>query len=299
MRRIALSLLASCALMAGSITNDQIVQMVKAGKADAEIMGMIRKEGLAFTPSGASQTAIRDAGGDLELTAFIFQFSQGHGASPDPRRGGSHDTYDGGASTSRRRSEAASDDPGVSRGSMASAQDHYKARFFMGFGYTSGGDTLASAQYSNGSNITIHAGSGVLFQAGVDWQFTHLVGAQASVGYHVDDTDASNGSISFHRVPFEALVFLYPDQQFRIGAGARKATDASLTSSGAGSIGDYDFSSSTGLVAECEYLSRPTRRGSRYGVSLRYISEKYTLEGEPGAPTFNGNGFGLGIEIYF
>jgi hypothetical protein len=73
--------------MAGGLTNDQIIEMVKAGKSDTEIIGIIHEEGLAFSPDGATQTAIRNAGGDLALTASISQYSS-HSAVSQARTGG-------------------------------------------------------------------------------------------------------------------------------------------------------------------------------------------------------------------
>ena len=121
---------------------------------------------------------------------------------------------------------------------------------------------------------------------------------QASIGYHRDSQGADNGSVTFTRVPIEALVFYYPVERFRMGLGLRKATGATLDSSGAASIGSVDFDSSTGTILEVEFLSRRSRIGQG-GLNFRFINEKSTANGIQGAPTVDGSSIGVGLSWYF
>ena len=83
MRRCILAWLASGALMAGSVTKDRIITMIKAGTPESQIKDLIRQEGLAFKSTAATQSEIREAGGEVSLTAFIYHFSEEYGEAPE------------------------------------------------------------------------------------------------------------------------------------------------------------------------------------------------------------------------
>jgi hypothetical protein len=104
MRRFALCLCVASTLMAGSVTNDQIIQMIKSGTSEKAIQERIKKEGLAFSPTGETQMAIRNAGGSLDLTCFIYMTAGGKGvassssgSNPEqkPRKLDGSDPWDG------------------------------------------------------------------------------------------------------------------------------------------------------------------------------------------------------------
>jgi len=85
MRKLLLPFFASISLFAGTVTNDQIIQMVRDKVPNAEIMDLIKKEGLAFAPTGSTQLEIRNAGGTLDLTSFVYLSSRDQGAHPGSR----------------------------------------------------------------------------------------------------------------------------------------------------------------------------------------------------------------------
>ncbi len=176
----------------------------------------------------------------------------------------------------------------------------HKAHFFLGFGYTLGGDTLADVQFSDGDSSTLKAGKGVHMKAGLDYRWNKAASFQLNLGYHVDDTKAaSNGSASFTRVPFEALLFWHPKERTRLGLGIRKANSVKLSSSGAASsIGDYDFNASTAMILDLEFLGRKSHYGQG-GFEIRFVSEKFTLADYPGAPSIDGSHLGLSLNWYF
>lgn len=169
-------------------------------------------------------------------------------------------------------------------------------RPIIGAGLTVGGKTLASARMSDGSTQRVSSGGlismfgGLEYRAAPDAPFT----VQATIGYHVDDTDASNGSISFSRVPVELITFWNPNAQFRFGLGLRKATNAKLSSSGAAnSVPDVSMSSDLGLVLQGDYYLSP-----QMSTFLRLVSERYK------SPLLNdnsvsGNHIGMGIAYRF
>lgn len=143
----------------------------------------------------------------------------------------------------------------------------------LGVGVTGGGKTLIDVEYTGGAHRKISSGGlmhvfgGVEYTApGAPWT------VQATVGYHFDRASASNGSVSFSRVPFEVLGFWNAHPSWRFGGGLRKATNSEFDVSGV--LNDYatDFNMRTtvGVVLQAEYMF-----GEHGSVFLRYVDEKY------------------------
>lgn len=162
----------------------------------------------------------------------------------------------------------------------------------LGMGVTFGGDNLATVQYTNGDTATLHAGGLVHLYGGVDIGFTPQVSAQLNVGYHVDNTTGSNGSLKFDRVPVELLGHYKLNDAFRLGLGARFVSSAKLSGSGVLNGIDGKFDSTTGTVLEGEYFFT---RG--WAVKGRYVSEKYKISGTN--EKVDGSHGGIYIAYYF
>jgi hypothetical protein len=170
----------------------------------------------------------------------------------------------------------------------------------LGIALTGGGDKLATAQFTNGYSKDITAGGLVYLYGGVEF---HQPGSpfafQGTIGYHFDNTSADNGSQRFTRVPFEAIALFHVAPKFRVGVGARYASDAKFRSSGAGDVGDANYDSRLGAVVLGEWLITPSM-----GLQLRYVSEKYKAHGvdasgNPVEATIDGSHGGLGFNYYF
>ena len=189
----------------------------------------------------------------------------------------------------------------------AQAPSDRMVRPFLSLGFTTGGDTLATVQFSDGSSSSIKAGGETLFRGGLDVQLNPMFSLQASYGLHTDSTkEASNGSLDFKRNVVEGDAFWHPTAHQRLGLGFRKASDAKVTGSGAASIPALHFDASTGTVFQWEYLSGSlTSFGSRAGFGIRYVNEKYNLSSidgigsVSGAPSVDGSHFGLIGTWYF
>ena len=155
---------------------------------------------------------------------------------------------------------------------------------------TAGGDTLVTVRYTDGSSQNIRSGGLLQLFAGGELD-TGSVVVQATLGYHVNDTNASNGSVKFARYPVELLGLARVGEHWRLGGGLRKALNARVTSSGAarGSIGGADFDSELGLVLQAERLFGA---GSVFG---RVVTEKYSL----GRERIDGNHLGIGVSYRF
>lgn len=185
---------------------------------------------------------------------------------------------------------------------MLSAQDvnTRSASFLMGLGLTVGGDKLASASFTDGSSKSIKAGGLFYFKAGVDWQFQPRWSFQGSLGIHGDSVNATNGSLKFQRNFMEGLFHFDTTRTQRFGCGLRKTSSARFTSSGAANVGGIDFDSKAGLVVEYEWFHKQGARG--WGMSLRYVNEKYTpsrVDGIPvSGPDVDGSHLGVGLSLY-
>ena len=165
-------------------------------------------------------------------------------------------------------------------------------RGFLGAGLTYGGDKLATAHYTNGGNIDLHAGALIALVGGVDWTVTPEFSFQASVGYHVDQATGSNGEIRFQRFPFELLAYYKVSPQWRVGGGVRYLTGTKFTSSGAAYMGDYKFDNSVSAVLEGEYMMSP-----QIGIKLRYVAEK--LDSKFDSHKIDANHAGVFANFYF
>jgi hypothetical protein len=77
--------LISAALMAGGVTKENIITLIKAGTPESQIKDLIRREGLDFKSTAATQSDIRAAGGEVSLTAFIYSFGEEYGEAPESK----------------------------------------------------------------------------------------------------------------------------------------------------------------------------------------------------------------------
>jgi opacity protein-like surface antigen len=165
-------------------------------------------------------------------------------------------------------------------------------KFVLGAGLTGGGATLANVTYTNGDSENIKAGGLLMLYGGLETRVGDLVRLQATFGYHIDDTNASNGRVRFSRYPIDVLA-LYPvSDNVRLGAGAQFVNNPKLKGSGVASGVNQEYDSTVGFILEGEYLFTPM-----IGLKLRGVSEKFK-ESNTGVKV-NGNHFGLLFNVYF
>lgn len=166
-------------------------------------------------------------------------------------------------------------------------------RAFMGLGVMSGGDTLVTVQWTDGTTKNIKSGNGVDLRFGYD--VTNEDGSaslQFSVGYFTDAANGNNGRVHFDRYPVELIGFWNIASQMRLGVGARLATGAKLRSSGAASLGgSVDFKAKPGGLIEVEYAA-----GNHFAFTVRAVAEKYQVNN---AGTVDGKHFGFRMNYFF
>jgi hypothetical protein len=163
-------------------------------------------------------------------------------------------------------------------------------RGVLGVGVTGGGDTLATVVFTDGSTDSIKAGGLVHVYGGAEFRLGEQVTMQATIGYHVDETNgASNGSLRFSRYPIELLAHYQVAPNVRLGGGARFVNNAKIDSRGVLSGARVDFDSTVGAVIEGEYLVTPN-----IGLKLRAVNEKY----KAGGVSVDGNHVGFYFSWY-
>jgi hypothetical protein len=164
----------------------------------------------------------------------------------------------------------------------AQVQEPSKARFVGRIGMGFGSAALDSGFYTSGSSWELSSGNGLKYALGADYRIAKKITLQATVGKELSTVPASNGDLTFNRLPVELLGFLDVSKEIRLGAGLRKSTGAQVSSSGAGtgypSVGTWD--ASLGGVLELQYILDTTERQTggpgQFGVNLRYVSETFT-----------------------
>jgi hypothetical protein len=115
----------------------------------------------------------------------------------------------------------------------------------------------------------------------------------------VDTVVAKNGDITFSRLPLELLAFAHGSEQWRFGAGLRKALRAKYSESVDGTP-DYStrMTAKPGFILQAEYLW--DERGS---VFVRYVAEKYEHHysgwGGQYTDTYKGDHVGVGLSFRF
>jgi hypothetical protein len=170
------------------------------------------------------------------------------------------------------------------------AGDIVKAVF--GITATGGGEKLVTVGFTDGSSENIKSGGLVQLFGGAEFNPLDMLTIQATVGYHVDDTNARNASVKFTRVPLELIAFWKPNDYFRLGGGLRKANGAKVSGSGdASDLGTTKLESKLGGVLQGEYLF-----SANASMFVRFVAETYSVKG---GPDVSGNHGGLGISFRF
>ena len=166
-------------------------------------------------------------------------------------------------------------------------------RYVAGAGLTYGGETLFTANYTDGDKVDIDAGGNVAFLVGLDYRVNPQFSVQGTVGYHIANATGTNGDARFERVPLELLGYYHVNDKVRVGGGLRYVVGAKLRTDGvAADFGDYKFKDTASPVAEIEYLY-----SHQLGFKLRYAHDKFK-EKTFGAGV-NGDHVGALVNFYF
>jgi hypothetical protein len=172
-------------------------------------------------------------------------------------------------------------------------------------GFTSGGDTIETAQYTDGSSKNVKGGGLAQFGLGASYQFQNTpLALLLSANYHYHTATASNGDITFSRVPIEVLAYYTGVERCRFGAGVRLVNSPETKKTINGVTQKTTYDKTTGAVVEFGYKMAPST-----WLNLRYVSEKYqgntrtnsngTTTPLTGSKPISGNHFGVMLGFEF
>ena len=161
------------------------------------------------------------------------------------------------------------------------------------------GDEILKVKYTDGSDASIVAGTGLLVTGGAVWQAAekqgHALDLQATASWKYSTIpDASNQSINWTRWPLELLVFYgYLPAHVRLGGGLTYQVAPTLSAQGNLLNGNAKFQNSLGELAQLDYTF-----ADHFMVAARYTWISYRLDNGPGT-TLNGNSAGFSLGYLF
>lgn len=145
----------------------------------------------------------------------------------------------------------------VSMAIALSASSAFANDISVRFGFEFGGETLASANFSDGSSDTIKAGSGEHIELGYSFK-TPLIehdklSTELSLGYKSDSMTASNLDAYFDRTTATVTQY-YTDRKLRYGVGLTRHFGNTFRFNNL----QADINISHGLVLSADYFSEAT-----------------------------------------
>ncbi|MBD1567571.1 outer membrane beta-barrel protein [Vibrio sp. S12_S33] len=166
----------------------------------------------------------------------------------------------------------------------------------LGVGYGFGGDELFQGIYNSGESDEINANDGLSIFGGIDYQFSNQFFIRGTIGYKSESIDASNGEVTFSKVPFELSLFRNFENH-KLGAGVTYHTGVELECSVAGLCNStVDFKDAAGFIAQYEYAFAPLVIG-RFSVGAKYTYINYKLDSNN--TEFDGSGFDIHLAYMF
>lgn len=165
-------------------------------------------------------------------------------------------------------------------------------KFVLGFGLTTGGDKLATADAYGGETENVRAGSGVDIKGGVEWRFVPGLSLQATLGHHEDRVSDWGTSVGFRRSTVELLGHAHVAPQFRLGAGLRKTYDASFVNKNDDVKVNSDYSARLAPVLEGEYFFN-----RMVSLKARYVAEQF--KNKTTGTKVDGDHGGIYLGLYF
>jgi hypothetical protein len=172
-------------------------------------------------------------------------------------------------------------------------------QFTGGILLSEGGDRLFTGKYTDGTKIDITAGGTLALNFGLYRNIGSAFDLQTTLGIHTAGTLGTNGNASFTRFPLEVMGFYQLNDDYRLGAGARKSLSAKLGTSGVATYQpSLEFNASVGSVVELQYLiGKKTRKSkAQTAVNFRYVKETFTEKTE--GIKVKGDHIGVGVVFY-
>jgi hypothetical protein len=161
-------------------------------------------------------------------------------------------------------------------------------------GYDAGGDTLVVVVFSDGSRESIKANEGLFLGGGISiLNEARDIEAEISLTYKFQLITASNGDVTWSRLPLDALVF-YRLPAVRLGGGLTYHMGPELKGSGVVSSLDVNFDDALGVILQADY-----RVSEKISLGLRYTSLDYKVRIGGVSATAKSNGVGVVFSASF
>jgi hypothetical protein len=163
----------------------------------------------------------------------------------------------------------------------------------VGIGVDVGGDTLATAVYTDGTTADVKANNGLVFNGGAV-MIVDSYETQATVGYKFGGPIGKNGTVTWDTVPLELIQFLRASN-VRIGLGLIYHINPRLTVDIPGASYTINYDNAFGTVAQIGWapLNMP------FSIDLRYTAIKYRQSNINNAQEASGAAFGIYSSYYF
>jgi hypothetical protein len=157
-----------------------------------------------------------------------------------------------------------------------------------------GGDTLVTVTFTDGSRDSIKANEGLSLGGGVSIvNDAGDIEAEVTLSYKFATITASNGDLTFSRLPLDALVF-YRLPALRLGGGLTYHLSPELSGGGVASGLNVSFDDALGLLLQADYRVTP-----KINLGIRYTSLDYKLHVGGASATARSNGVGVVFGVSF
>lgn len=163
----------------------------------------------------------------------------------------------------------------------------------VGIGLDFGGDTLATAVYSDGTTSEVKANNGFVLNGGAV-MINDSYETQATVGYKFGGPTAQNGSITWDTVPIELIQFLRAGN-VRLGLGFIYQINPKLTVDIPGSSYTINYDNALGTLAQIGWLPA----NMPFSIDLRYSAITYRQRNVSNAQETSGSVLGIYSSFFF
>lgn len=185
----------------------------------------------------------------------------------------------------------------------AEASEPYRPKFGVNgaFGLAFGGDDLVTAEYDNGEERTLSAGTGVILSVGATatplWAGPVGFGVGVDLGWKYTQLTAENGTLSLERFPvvgsLHTLFHVGGSWYLLAAGGVHHELGVSISGDGVFDGISADPESSLGFMGEIGALYG--KRGFGVDATLRYT----TLEYEANGDTADASNFGFFTGVHY
>ena len=156
-----------------------------------------------------------------------------------------------------------------------------------------GGETIVTAEFTNGDTQEINANEGFYLGAGAAiLDDARNLEYHLTIAYKFAVIEGGNGDIDWTRVPLEALVF-YRFRSVRVGGGLTYHLSPQLEGSGVVGGLDVDFKDALGAVLQVDW-----RISTTIALGGRYTLLEYEAKGASSGST-KSNGVGITFSMGF